>query len=53
MAKEALVRDGAQHDDEIWLDANDSIPIPAQASQIKNQCAAGTTTKLFYVPRLG
>ena len=53
MDKSTPARDGLQHADEVYLDASDSIPIPAQATIIKYQCAAGQTTKLWYIPRIG
>jgi hypothetical protein len=52
MDVESLARDDAQHDGEIYLDAGDSIPIPAQASFVKHQCATSATTKLWYIPRI-
>jgi hypothetical protein len=48
-----LSRDGLQHDGEIELAANDSIPLPADASFVRHQCAVGRTSKLWYVPRAG
>jgi len=53
MGIDALARDDAQHDGEIWLDPNDSIPVPAQASPILHQCAASSSTKLWYIPKMG
>lgn len=53
MGIDSLAKDDAQHDGEIWLDPNDSIPIPAQASPILHQCASGSTTKLWYIPKMG
>ena len=49
----ALHRDGLQHDGEIQLDPNDSVPFPAEASFVRHQCAAGQVSKLWYVPRSG
>ena len=53
MDKDALDRDGLQHNDEVYLDANDSIPISAQATLVKVQCAASASSKLWYIPRMG
>lgn len=50
---EDLHRDGLQHDGEIQLDPNDSIPLPRDASFFRHQCATGQTTKLWYIPRAG
>lgn len=48
-----LDRDGLQHDGEIQLDPNDSVPIPVEASFIRHQCAATQTSKLWFIPRAG
>lgn len=48
-----LGRDGLQRDGEIALDPNDSIPIPIEASFVRHQCADGTTSKLWFIPRAG
>ena len=48
-----LARDGLQNDGEIKLDPNDSIPLPADASDVWHQCAATESTKLWFVPRAG
>ena len=48
-----LARDGLQHDGEIELGPNDSIPVPAEASFIRHQCAATQTSKLWFIPRAG
>lgn len=50
---EALHRDGLQHDGEIELAPNDSIPVPVEAAFMRHQCAAGQTTKLWFIPRAG
>jgi len=49
---DALAKDDAQHDGEIYLDTNDSVPIPKNASPIIHQTAAGTT-KLWFIPQMG
>ena len=46
----ALDRDGDQHDGEIQLDPNDSIPLPSGATFVRHQCAAGKVTKMQYFP---
>ncbi len=48
-----LSRDGLQHDGEIELAPNDSIPLPAEASFVRHQCAAAQTSKLWFIPRAG
>jgi len=48
-----LSRDGLQHDGEIELAPNDSVPIPAEASFIRHQCASSLTSKLWFIPRAG
>ena len=48
-----LQRDGLQNDGEIQINPDDSIPIPAEASFIRYQCAAGQTTTLWFIPRAG
>ncbi len=45
-----LARDGLQHDDEIRLGPDDSIPLPTGATFVRHQCAAGLETKLWYMP---
>ena len=45
-----LDRDGLQHDGEIRLGPDDSIPLPTGATFVRHQCAAGLTTKLWYMP---
>ena len=45
-----LDRDGLQHDGEIKLDPDDSIPVPSGATFVRHQCGAGTETKLWYMP---
>jgi hypothetical protein len=49
----ALARDGLQHDGEIQLDPNDSIPLPAETSSLREQCAATKTSKLWWIPKAG
>ena len=49
----ALHRDGLQHDGEIELLPDDSIPLPADAAFVRHQCAAGLSTKLWYIPSAG
>jgi len=48
-----LHRDGLQHNGEIELLPNDSIPLPADAKFIRHQCPDGVTSKLWYVPAAG
>ena len=48
-----LSRDGLQHDGEIELDPNDSVPLPAEASFVRHQCAATQTSKMWFIPRAG
>ncbi len=48
-----LSRDGLQHDGEIRLDPNDTVAIPADALFVRNQCAAGQTSALWFIPQLG
>ena len=45
-----LDRDGLQHDGEIKLDPDDSVPLPSGATFVRHQCAAGQVTKLWYIP---
>ena len=48
-----LARDGLQKDGEIELAPNDSVPLPAEASFVRHQCATGQTSKLWFIPRAG
>lgn len=48
-----LERDGLQHDGEIEMAPNDSVPIPVEAAFVRHQCAVGKTTKLWFIPRAG
>lgn len=48
-----LSRDGLQHDGEIELAPNDSVPVPVEASFVRHQCLATQTSKLWFVPRAG
>lgn len=48
-----LFRDGLQHDGEIELAPGDSISLPADARFFRHQCAAGQTSKLWFIPALG
>ena len=48
-----LNRDGLQHQGEVRLDPDDTIDLPADVLFIRNQCAAGQTSALWFVPRLG
>lgn len=49
---DSLEKDDLQHDGEIYLDQNDSVPVPANSSPIIHATAAGTT-KLWFIPRMG
>lgn len=49
----ALSRDGLQHDGEIEMAQNDSVPIPIEASFVRHQCPDGLTSKLWFIPRAG
>ncbi len=46
----ALNRDGVQRNGEIELLSNSAMPIPPGTKRVQAQCAAGLTTKLWYVP---
>lgn len=48
-----LERDGLQHNGEIQLDPNDSVPVPVDASFVRHQCLTAEITKLWFVPRAG
>ena len=48
-----LHRDGLQHDGEIKLETGDTVPLPAEGVKIRQQCAAGQTTLLWYCPKAG
>ena len=45
-----LDRDGLQHDGEVKLDPDDSIPLPTGATFVRHQCASGQVTKMWYMP---
>lgn len=45
-----LDRDGLQHDGEIELGPDDSIPLPTGATLVRHQCASGQATKMWYMP---
>ena len=46
----SLNRDGIQRDGEIELVAGGAIPLPPNTTKVHFQCAAGLTTKLWYIP---
>lgn len=48
-----LARDGLQNDGEIELAPDDSVPVPADASGVRFQCAASQVSKLWFIPRAG
>lgn len=48
-----LQKDGLQIDGEIQINPDDSIPLPAETSFVRYQCAAGQSTKLWFIPRAG
>lgn len=52
MGVDDLAKDDAQHDGEIFIDASDSIPVPAQANPIMFATASGAGLMLF-IPDMG
>jgi hypothetical protein len=48
-----IAADGLQHGGEVELGANDTIPIPANPSQVRHKCGSGLTSKLWFIPRAG
>ena len=48
-----IARDGLQHDGEIQVAPNDSVPLAKSVTFVRHQCAAGKVSKLWYVPHEG
>ena len=45
--------DGLQHNGELQLGPNDTLPVAAGLTFVRHQCGAGKATKLWYVPSAG